>query len=355
MDGLATAPSIDELRAAARAEVEAELASLPALPPCSRREVFRLREEDGLLSIGLRLAKPPKQPLVLVPLRDWPGVTTLSLMGGDDPQQQTIMFTHRDFNAPGMVVQYTHVIAGPTNAQIARDGEGPKVLRSVQLVQNTAILPDLVPSLRLYVREIDAELGTTLVDLNLPAASLNELRREHPAVVRRYVQPIFDDLGLGGGPLGVTPASALQVIAPDVPVDPELETRIDRLLNELDSDDFVRRQRAAEELRATGQAGAVALLRRDLTKLPAEPRTAIESFLAPFAPLDAAHVAEMRRDPDFLAEAILALDKPFRPAALRRLETILGRKVAINLDAPDDQLTEQVAAVRRTFQPTTRP
>jgi hypothetical protein len=350
-----TSPSLDTLRIEARAEVEQELASLPTLPPRFRRDVFRLSVEDGLLKIRPLLPQQPTRPMVVVPLRDWPGVTTLSLQGVDDPRQQSMMFTHRGFNSPGMVVEYTHVIAGPTNTQIARDSEGPSVQRSVQLVQNIAEHIDPDQALRLYVREIDVDLGATRVDLNLPAASLEELRREHPDVVRKYLQPILDDLGFGGGALGVTRESALQVIAPDVPADPQLEARIDRLLAQLDSDDFAQRQRAAQALADTGHAGAVVLLRRDLSKLPAEPRAAVESFIAPFAPFEAAQVVEMRRDPDFLAEAILVLDKPFRAAALRRLETVLGRKVALDLDAGEDKLAEQVGALRRELHPTTRP
>lgn len=347
------APSLDDLRSEARQEVEREVARLPRLAPARRRDVLRLTIEDGLMHFATPLPLPERGQIVIVPLRDWPGITTFTSSG--DPREPSFAFIHRRFDAPGMVVEYTHVISGPGSTQLSRDAEGPVLQRSVQLVQTPALAIDPTRPLRLYVQELDRERNLTLVDHNLAAESLEALRREHPEVVRHYLQPILDDLGLGEAALGVTVESALQVIAPFVPADPEMDARIDRLLTELDGDDFATRQRAQQSLAQIGRAGAIALLRRDLSKLAPEPRAAVESYLAPFAPLDAGTVESARHDPHFLAESVLVLEPRLRAIAVQRLEAVLNRKTGIDPTAAEETLREQVLALRRSLEPSTRP
>lgn len=345
--------TLDELRREAREEVEREVANLDRLEPCWRRDLLRLSVEDGLPHVTTKLPIPPRGRIVLVPLRDWPGVATFTSSG--DPREPSFALILRRFDAPGMVVEYTHVISGPGSTQLSRDAEGPVLSRSVQLVHTSAVAADPIRPLRLYVRELDQERNVTLVDHNLAAESLDGLRREHPEIVRKYLQPILDDLGIGQATLGVTVESALQVIAPFVPANPEMEARIDRLLVELDGDDFATRRRAQQSLAELGPVAAIALLRRDVGELSPEPRSAVEAFLAPFAPLDAADADAARRDPHFLAESILVLDPGLRAIAVRRLEELLGRSSGIDPSASDAAIRERVSVLRRSLGPTTSP
>lgn len=346
-----TQPTLDEQRAEARALINAEVQGLPTIAPGRRADLITIRlSDEGLLDI--RPLVTPDQDTVVVPITDWPGVATLQVRG-DDAIGRQVYLVHRSFDVPGLVCSYTHVIGGPLSVQVSRDSESPTTHRSVQLIQSALQQNDPDERVRLYVQETNLETGAVVVNLTLPAASVDALREQHGDVVRQYLQPILDDLGSGSTTIGASAAAAWQVFARQLPRDPSVSVEMDTLLKQLDADAFLDRERARARMETLGPAAAAELLHRDLATLSPEARSAVEAFLAPYSPLPAEQAQAMRSDVAFVAESVPLLPASLRAVAVARLRELVGQDVPIDPAAGDDTLVEQVRAFRAALPPAT--
>lgn len=342
----ATAPTLQDLRDAARTEAERELAELRTLEATNRDGLYSVTLQNGLLSIRPKVTT--NQDRASVRITDWPGLATVFVHGeGEDLQMHLI---HRRFDEPQTVLSYTHIIGGPLGVQVSRDAEGVGFVRSVQFIQSTLMAGAGEAPVRLYVREINTVTGETIVDQNLPAENLDEIRREQPEIVSKYLDPVLRDLDGGRAASGASAGSAFQVIRRDLPVDPKVAEVLQKVLTDLDADDFATRRDAARALNALGQPAAVALREVDLDAYSAEVRAAIDAFLAPYLPLPIETAEKLYDDPAFLLESVAVVDADVRPAVVARLAKVLNREVAIDPNAGPADLERQIAEERRKLE-----
>ena len=337
--------------AGARREAEAsmrpELDLEPRLPAGPVASVLAVRADGDDLAFDLDTA--PVRAMggqASAAFTDWPGFAKVQSFGnvaGDFGQ-----LLHRRFDLPDASVEQTHVIVNPVQAQVAREREGADSSTSVLFMQSAlGDDPETVASLRVQV--LDDATGASRVDLDLKAPSFAAMRRDHPDEVRRWLGPVFADLG-ASAVLGAGGREAWQVLAADAPADAAVGRRVDAVLAGLDADDFAGREAARAELSELGEPAAVELMRRERAGTAeyasAEQRGAVKAFLAEYRPLPADRADALRDDPTFLLDAMLAEDAALRGIAADRLRAVTGTPFEFDPSAEGDALRASVDRAR---------
>ncbi len=339
----APSPTLAALQASERDEL---LKSLPAtaLPLAPLADVADVGRDGDHLRVRTALAPTPGPCRIAV--AGLPGYftvmnTALHARGGPPLAAGVhvpdgFLFEWYRFDLPGITDQATTVQVLPVNVQLVRVTETPDGGGSqVQLTeQRRTPSPDAVadgsaePAVRLKVT-YSAGRGDAPVpaQVECTAASFAALCRERPAEVARYLEPLLRDLHADAAALPVDLPLAYQVFAADVVVDPAVAEQVRTLVAGLDADEPHDRDTAGRQLDAMGPVAAAAVARIDPATLSPEQRARTAVLLRRARPLDAAAVARLAGDVDYLLDCLNADDPFVVGAALDRLRTVTGQDV----------------------------
>lgn len=181
------------------------------------------------------------------------------------------------------------------------------------------------------------------------AADFRRLRLEYPDVVDRFLRPWLASVRAEG--VLVPDETALRQVLLDPPDDEALKAKVDRLVAQLDAQDYREREDAKAQLKALLPAAAPRLQSLDRTRLSAEQRDSIDRLLARFQPLSPAQVRALRACVHFLLDALLSEDAAVRAAALARLKERTGKDIALDAGLPAAGRAAAVAALRDKLAP----
>lgn len=182
-------------------------------------------------------------------------------------------------------------------------------------------------------------------NLNVSAASLTELTRNHRSHIERHLRPLFRSFGLESL-LAADPGVAWQVLIDGWQSDPALEPRIARVLPRLDDDSFEVREAAIAELEKLGKPGALAALRLDRSALTPQQNLLLDRMLTPYLPVSFEDARRLQRDHDFLLDCLYVDDAAIATEALRRLEKLTGKKLTLDLTLSVPERADAIAALR---------
>jgi hypothetical protein len=335
-----------------KADDEKEAKSYRSLGQVSIRDIIQFRMDgDQILMDSPQIGTNEKLSYTL---KEMPGFGTFSVIkSGNDAKNPMIglTLTHRDYSHPGETIQ-TEVLF-PT-MQIARDVESPGLSVNISLIQNVAD-SEAGERVRLNVEVSNSATGKKTADLHLSAASLPQLRREHPTEIAKYLRPVLHDLRAEN--LLADPAAQWQVFAPSLTPPAEVNQKVMELIKGLDADALPQRQAALKDLQKLGAPAALVVMKLDRAKFSAEQNIALDAFAAPYAPLSPSEVEKARNDPDFLIDCLMAEDGRIRSLAAQQLTKVLGHPIAgYEPDAPPRQRAEAAEKLReKLFPPTTQP
>jgi hypothetical protein len=162
-------------------------------------------------------------------------------------------------------------------------------------------------------------------DLRVTAGSFEELLRKHPGPAAKYLAPVFRDFGQDADVFAIDARVAWQLFPDAVDADEAMASRVLALLDRFNDDDFRRREAAATELDALGGPAVLVLGELDRETLTAEQNTRIDAFLSKYRRLDAAEVAALLGDPEFLLRCFTYCEEqPARAAAVQALARVLA-------------------------------
>jgi len=185
----------------------------------------------------------------------------------------------------------------------------------------------------------------------MPAATLPDLRRDHPYEFEKYLRPLFRQFGQDEAIFAVEDKIGWQVMDDDWRPPPDLAARLKSLVAQLNSNEFARRQSAQDSLRRIGEPAALMLRSADRRDWTPEQNSRVNKLLAEFFPLSDDQAEKLGQDVNFLLDCLTSDDPALRAATLVHLDRLLGKKIECNLDqSPADRLTA-VGALRRQLIP----
>jgi hypothetical protein len=160
------------------------------------------------------------------------------------------------------------------------------------------------------------------------AASIVELRAQHPQLVRQTLVPLLRQIS-GDDPL-LPGATDVYRVFTEVSPDSKTIDAVQALLPVLGDPAFATRERASARLEALGADAVCAALRLDLTQLLPEQSMRIERLLALHTHRAITDPQHARRDPAFLADCLEFDDDRVRWLARRELEQLIGRAIPMH-------------------------
>jgi hypothetical protein len=176
-------------------------------------------------------------------------------------------------------------------------------------------------------------------------ANITELQTRNPEEVRMYLSPLLRDL-CGVDLLRPGPADLYRVFE-QLPADPQVSRQVAQILPKLESASFAEREAASAQLLALGRGGLLAVMRVDPATLSAEQRARLADLVAQASRRTLSSPAAMKRDVNFLLEAMEDEEAPVRVVAKAALQETLGRAVNYDPAAAPAQLAAAVVAIRR--------
>lgn len=344
----ATQPQGDEPRetmAQAKAkmslETAAESVGMPVINAASMADVMTISIRENDLHVSTPLEARPQS---IVSLPGLIGLTRVRVdTVGPADEYTRFQLENIDFTAPDTISIHTSVSSVPGNLQFNQDfNRLDDQAHSVQLIQVSRELNPDQPRVTLHVQIT----GDDAVRLHCTADNIVELRRAHPAEVARYVDPIFRALRQDGLLAKVDPKLAWQVFADAYQPPPDLMTRVQALVKQLDADNFQAREQASQSLEQLGQPAALALRRTDRHSLSDEQRGRVDAFLAKFKTASDEEAQRYRRDREFLIDCLHSDDVQIRSRALDELRKVVGRPVEFDVNAPPDQRLAAIDRIR---------
>lgn len=312
-------------------------------------DLFRLVVKDDVIRLESDLP-PTEQPVMYVSPELPAGAEVLvkdRSLNGQPPGTVTFHFYTPPRRIETLLGQTT-VNAQPATLIIAQDVAG---LRQVELHQRIPS-PTAGPivgdgqAVRMYVHLTNPLTGQTEYRNSFPAATLAELRREHPEEVGRFLIPVLRTIGQERTLLAPEPATVFQVLRGHADPDPAVVEQVTQLVKQLDSPDPRTRDQAAASISALGAQGAITMMAMDRTSLSAEQNSRLDMLVSSHAPVSEAEAQELRQDPMFLVDCLYLEDRALRQAALVQLEQVIDQKVDFNLEAKGQEELLAIAALR---------
>jgi hypothetical protein len=233
-----------------------------------------------------------------------------------------------DYTRPGRTLSITLSQSGASLLSLVETQETPGGTLNVQFTaQKHPAMPG-IGGVQLVVNGTNAR-GQMPLSVFLVAPDWATFVRRYPRETGAYLRPVFAELGQEAV-FAPDPAVALQVFPENAqPTAAEVD-RVVKLLPELSSADYHRRDRATAGLRAMGEDALRVFLHTDRSGLTAEQNLRVEQVLVPMGLLPPAETKRLRRDPAFLLDCLYSTDPATRASGAAAL-----RKVA-NLDFPFD-------------------
>jgi hypothetical protein len=336
--------NLAEAKAKDQLQTLAEAATLPIITVNSPTDVVQLAIRDNDLVVTTKIS-PTDQAVVRAP--GLGGLTRVNVMRQQvdpiRPPVESFSFENVDYSVPGVVAVHTSINQGPGKITIAQEQDRLKdEMYSVQLIQTTGELGEGDHRIMLYVQIS----GSPEVNKKIPAESIVDLRRRHPAETAMYVEPIFRVLRQPGFLSKVDPRLAWQVFADAFVPSPQLQSDLKTVLARLDADDFPAREAASRDLEKLGQPAALALMKTDRKTLSDEQRGRIDAFVAKFRTVEPDQAERYRRDPDFLLDCLYADELAIRTRALAQLQKVVGKPIDFDVSADAEHRLAAIEKLR---------
>ena len=203
------------------------------------------------------------------------------------------------------------------------------------------------PNVSLRVRELTRgrRLAAPLV---LEANDIQQLRHDHPAEVRTYLDAMLGEIGGGSNPLRPQAGDVYRAFD-NIPADSATLEQVTRLLEDLDALEPATREAASRRLERLGRAGVLAAARINRTDLSAEQALRLDAFIA--RNITIADAASARDDPLFLLDCLEDEDRAVRSAALEQLRRVTGRAIDFDIDAPASGRAAAADSLAKEFAP----
>jgi hypothetical protein len=340
----------EQQKAELRKEAESEAQQLKAIGAEKLSDVLQFKIEGNDLTLTSKL--PTTDGYARLNVAGLKGYSKVQVNAGGVSSFQLL---HQDFPPDGVVV-LTMVFSMQNHLQVSRDEERNDERRNIQLIQSDQSISDgsapaagagpVEDKVKLYINVTKKLNDETVQDLKLSASSMMELRRKYPAEIARYIEPIFRDLHQESVLAQVDSRLAWQVFASQYQPEPKVESHVKQLAAKLDAENYGDRELASKELQKLGAPAALVLMRLPRGSMTDEQQTRVDALVAPFKPLADDEAKKLKSDKFFLMDCLYGEDVQIRGWALAELQKVLGRTVAINIDAPQAEREEAVAALR---------
>ncbi len=346
----ATQPTLIQLRAQQATEMEREISEMPRRGKIevSKLLSFQLVNDD----IAVKPLIEPTEAKVYYEPINWPGWFEISV---GTPESSHINFQHISLISETGSESRAYVITASDYLQIGRDTDSDTETLEISLIQNKMQADDLEENITFRVNKNFNTEGIPPYNLTLSASNFSQLRRRHPREIRTYLGPILQDLRaehlLQDNDIQV----AWQVLGPEIEPDLKLSAKLKSIVEKLSSDDFSIRAKTEDELAALGPPAASALSRWDLSTLPADPRTSIESFIRSQQKIGMQQVNVLRNNPDFLLDLLSTDDPAILKAAQSRIGELTGKTISLPANLTPEQKLLKIEELRQSLSPTTQP
>jgi hypothetical protein len=339
--------SLAEVKLKESLATAAEVAPLPRIKAQDVSEVVRLTIEDKDIHLATSLPAT-EQSLIDIPgLAGVTRVTVVPLGEGKDAPINHFALHNIDYTPTNAVSINTSVVqAVPGRLDLTQDYNLLQdEVHSVHLIQNLVEIVEGEPRVTLHV-QLTTPPG---VRLQLQADNIVELRRNYPAEVAKYLDPVFRSLNQPGLLAKVDPRLAWQVFGAEYKPSSELVENVKTLIKKLDAESFQDRQAASKALEKLGQPAALAIRRMDRAGWSDEQIGRVDAFLASFKPTNDVDAKRLRQDRDFLLDCLFADDVQIRQLAHAELQKVVGRPVEIDLNAPPSKRLDTIRRLRESI------
>jgi len=349
--GATTAPDVDNDPIAFIADSQKELDAgklLPVLPPKTISQVVRFSEEGGMLTIDWPMLH--SGPLTgRVPLLDLPGQADIICHAGGLPNKQVYpTFEYWDLTQPDHLVRHLQVFSSPTFLWVFQDTEGVHdYLKTVSLHEN--VVPTDSPPVTLRIQIVDQSQPPR--NIVLEAQTLDELMLAHHEEFEKYLRPMFSMFHQENAVFMMDERIDWQVLADDWRPPADLAAKVNAIIARFDSTEFSQRQQAEKDLQALGEPAALFLRTADRRNWSAEQTARINAFLGEYFVLTDEQAKADVNDRDFLLECLGSDDADIRAAAVKHLDSVLGRKIDYILDQPPAERSRSISALRQNSTP----
>jgi hypothetical protein len=282
-----------------------------------------------------------------ISLTDLPGRAVITCIVSRRLNAFSPMFENYDLCRTPAVCRHLHILNSMTRLQVVQDMESVDRYEAVSLLE--CLDGTDTPPVTLRVQVIrDGQSEPSLV---MSAATLPDLRRQHPYEFEKYLRPMFQQFGQDDAIFTVEDKIAWQVMSDEWRPPPDLAASIESLVARLGSEQFARREAAQESLRRMGEPAALMLRRAERGGWTAEQNSRVNMILAEFFPLSDDQAKTLGRDVNFLLDCLASDDPALRSATLVHLQRLLGRKIECNLDQSPADRRKTIAALRRQLAP----
>jgi hypothetical protein len=304
---------------------------------------FALRGSDLAIATDLKI---PADKRIDVKLNGFDGNAQVE-------QGRRFMLTYTELDEDGERSKQVIISADGSGMQLTRMTRSGDMRSNVWLTQDgsgvrrrgRSLEPRSEP-VSLRVRSNQRIGGPTVFSgqIDIRAASFEELLRNYPGVCAKHLVPLFREFNQDMTIFRVDAHLAWQLFPEAFTADAATTSKVLALVERLDAGDFRERELATAELDVIGGATVVVLNDVDRTPLSPEQRTRIDAILARFNQLDTDQVAKLLSDPEFLLRCfVYGESEAIRVAAVH----VMGQKYGADKVAalkPGSNLANRLAA-----------
>jgi hypothetical protein len=304
---------------------------------------FALRGSDLSISTDLKIADGQR---IDVKLKGLDGAAEIE-------RARQFSFTYTEIDEDGGRLEHVTVWAGGSMTRVERRTRSGDTWSNVTLIQDGSgvwrrgrSLEPRNERVSLRVRSNQRFGGPPIFNaqIDVRAASFEELLRNNPAVCAKHLVPLFREFNQDLPIFRVDAHLAWQLFPEAFSADAATTSKVLALVDRLDAEDFRERELATTELDVIGGAAVVALNDVDRTPLSPEQRTRIDAILARFKQLDGEQLAKLLNDSEFLFRCFVYGDtEAIRAAAVQ----VMGQKFGADKVAalrPGSNLANRLAA-----------
>jgi len=314
----------------------------PLLDKRSISQVVRFSELDGLLIADWPILE--SGPVSgRIQLTDLPGAAIIQTMTGRQNNLIYPMFEYYELVKSDAACRHLQVLSNATHRQVVGDVETVNGSESISLLENldhTDVEPVTLRAQKIEGSEQELNVVVT-------AATLADLRRQHPLEFEQYLRPLFNEFHQAQPIFAVEDKMAWQVMADGWKAPADLAGRVLPLIAQLNADNYSEREKAQNALRQIGEPAALFLAVQDRSRWTDEQKARVGKLLAEFFPLAPDQVKTLGRDVNFLLDCLASEDADLRAATLNRLSRIVGRQITLDLNQPLAQRLAAIAQLRR--------
>ncbi len=262
-----------------------------------------------------------------------------------------LLTIRHEFSVPPSTTVIYSMSAILNNVNLSVDSEDTKELRSIQFIQNVnRDNPDTSePAVKLYVSVSDMESNKKSVDLKLSADTVVQLRRKYPRETAVYFQPMLAALRQEEVVFSVEHRVAWQVLQSHFKTDELTADKLKRLVKDFDAEDYATRESASEALDQLGEPAALIASKMTRSGLTSEQNSRLETFLAPYKPLNETEAKKCATDEWFLLDCLYTDNRAIRDAALKQLAAVFKRPIDLKSDASPAAWRAGLRELRKQF------